>query len=336
MTVPRSSSAASIAFETLPGVESPSEELEALRAALAEAPPRLPARYFYDELGSRLFEEICDQPEYYQTRTEGALLEAYADEILERSAANELVELGSGDGRKTRVLLAAMIEGGPGLYVPFEVSEEIARRSAQALVEEFPGLAVHGILGDFTRELGHLPAAVERDGQPGRRLAIFLGGTIGNFGPAAAHEFLRRLHAELEPGDSFLLGTDLVKDRARLEAAYNDARGLTAAFNRNILDVVNRVADANFDSTAFEHRAVFEPRAARIEMWLLASRPQRVQVAALGVELEFAAGQGILSEISRKFTRASAAEMLRAAGFEPELWISDQREDFGLTLARRL
>ncbi len=324
---------AAIVFETLPGAEATRDELGELRAALTRRPPRLPARYFYDERGSKLFEAICEQPEYYQTQTEGALLERHAAEIVERAHATELVELGSGDGRKTRALLRAMLARGPALYVPFEISEEIARRSARELVEEFEGLRVHGILGDFTRQLGHLPSPVECNGAG--RLAIFLGGTIGNFEPAEAVAFLRRLHVELESGDAFLLGTDLVKERARLEAAYDDARGVTAAFNLNILRVINDVAGADFDPERFEHRAVFDEERSRIEMWLIAREAQRVKVSALDLELELDHGAGILSEISRKFTRASAERLLVEAGFAPECWWTDERGDFALTLARR-
>ena len=317
-----------VRFERLPGARTREQEFAELRSALLQEPPRLPARYFYDEVGSRLFEEICALPEYYPTRTEKALLEEHARDIVAASGASELVELGSGSGQKTRLLLSEMLARGPALYVPFEISEEVARRSAAALVRDLAGLAVHGLVGDFTRDLGHLP-------EGGPRLVIFLGGTIGNFEPPEARAFLRRLHAVMGPGDTFLLGTDLVKDVARLEAAYADARGVTAEFNRNILRVVNEVADGDFEPELYEHRARYVVALQRIEMWLVARAPQRVRLRALDLELELAAGAGLLTEVSAKFTRASAARLLAEGGFEPIAWYADRALDFGLTLARR-
>ncbi|MGD8396155.1 MAG: L-histidine N(alpha)-methyltransferase, partial [Candidatus Eiseniibacteriota bacterium] len=213
--------------------EAPTSELAAIRDGLLRDPPEISPKYFYDDHGSLLFEEICRTPEYYQTRTEMALLEAIADDLVRDTGADELVELGSGAATKARILLDAMQRAGQlRTYVPFDVNEAIVRRDAAQLVSAYPGLRVHGVIGEFTRHLGHIP-----DGD--RRLVILLGGTIGNFAPEAARAFLAQVAAEMTPQDHLLLGTDLIKDVQRLEAAYNDAAGITAAFNRNALQLLN-------------------------------------------------------------------------------------------------
>ena len=303
-------------------------ELEELERWLRRDPPQIPPRYFYDDVGSRLFEEICDQPEYYPTRAEAALLEDVASELIERTEVSELCELGSGDARKTRILLDEIGKHGPARYVPFDVSEDAVRRSAEELVREFPELDVHAVVGDFTQRL-ELPRP------QGRRLVAFLGGTIGNFAPAEARAFLAGVAAAQEPGELFLLGTDLVKSVERLEAAYDDAQGVTAEFNKNILSVVNEVAGADFDPEAFEHAAPWVDEEKRIEMHLVAQRPQVVRFDEMELELELERGASIRTEISTKYDRARAEALLDAAGFEPLEWFTDPDETFALTLARR-
>jgi len=304
-------------------------ELAEILAGLSRRPPEIEPKYFYDERGSALFERICEQPEYYQTRTEQALLERIADDVIAATDARELVELGSGAALKTRVLLDAMQRAGRlAWYVPFDISEVTVRRSARELVARYPGLRVHGVIGDFSRHLGKIP-------DEGRRLVMFLGGTIGNFRPAEARAFLERVRAEMSPGDFLLLGTDRIKDAKRLVAAYNDAAGVTAQFNKNALRVLNRLLEGDFDERAFVHRAPYDTRQARIEMWLVARKPQTVWLAELSLRLELAKDDAILTELSYKFDRASARSMLEDAGFECVAWYTDAEDLFGLTLARR-
>jgi L-histidine N-alpha-methyltransferase len=298
-----------------------------LRAALLRSPREIPSRFFYDDHGSRLFERICELPEYYQTRTEHALLAAIADQVVGLSGADELVEIGAGSAVKTRTLLDAMRRAGRlQRYVPVDVAEGTIRRAADELAAEYPELSVHGIVGDFTADLGRLPASA-------RRLVIFLGGTIGNLRPAEADAFLRRRAREMAPGDHFLLGVDLVKPVARLEAAYNDSAGVTAAFNRNILRVVNRLAGGDFDPAAFRHRAFYDPARRWIEMRLVALQPQRVLLPGLDLALDLAAGEEILTEISAKYDREQAEALLAAAGLAPRQWFTDPEGLFGLALA---
>lgn len=305
------------------------EALAALREALAETPRRIPSRFFYDDLGSELFERITELPEYYQTRTEAALLRESADDIVRASGAEELVELGSGAAVKTRILLDAMERADQLLlYVPMDVSEGTVRRSALELAERYPKLQVHGVVGDFLLHLEEIPAG-------GRRLVIFLGGTIGNFTPAAAREFLALVGDRMSPGDAFLLGTDRIKPVARVEAAYNDGAGVTAEFNLNILRVVNRLVDGDFDPSRFAHRAFYNPDHHWIELRLVSRVDQTVHLPRLGLELQIAAGEELLTEISTKYDEERAAKLLTEAGFEVLRWYTDAEELFGLTLARR-
>jgi len=308
--------------------EAPEEELRELWEALAESPRRIPSKHFYDRRGSQLFEAITRLPEYYLTDAERELLETAAGEIVAQTRADELVELGAGSARKTRILLDAMAGAGClALYVPFDVSESEVRRVALELVEEYPRLEVHGIVADFTRGLHVIP--------PGqRRLVILLGSTIGNFRPGPARALLSGIAAPMAPGDWFLLGVDLIKDSATLEAAYDDDAGVTAAFNRNILANVNRLADADFDPDAFEHKAVYRPQRRWVEMRLVARRPQTVTLGALGRTLEIAAGEEIWTEISTKYERATVRSMLEEGGFELVRWF-ENAGTFALALARR-
>jgi L-histidine N-alpha-methyltransferase len=298
-----------------------------VRRGLTAEPKTLPAKYFYDEHGSRLFDAICDLPEYYLTRAERALLETIASALIAESEPTQIVELGSGASRKTRVLLDALTRVRPAAcYVPVDVSGTMLHRSALAIRRAYPKLRVHGIVGDYERHLVHLPPAE-------RRLLVFLGSTIGNFSPGEADAFLRMLAAELSPGDFFLVGLDLVKSADVLNAAYNDGLGITAEFNRNVLLVLNRELAADFEPSRFEHRAFFNAAESQIEMHLEAREPHDVSIAALAMRVHFRKGETIRTEISRKFTRASAAEMLARAGFRLRRWHVSRDDDFALALA---
>jgi len=307
----------------------PEEELREIRERLLRKPREISPRYFYDDRGSALFESICGLPEYYQTRTERLILDAAAADVVAETGAATLVELGSGASTKTRVLLDAMRNAGTlRRYVPFDVSEGIVRRAALELVSEYRGLQVHGIIGDFMRDLGRIPEGA-------RRLVIFLGGTIGNFEPRQAEAFLRKIAAHMEPGECLLLGTDLIKDPARLEAAYNDSRGITAGFNRNVLRVLNRLLDADFDVERFEHHALYNRERHRIEMWLRSPAGGEVRLPRLGIRIALAPGEEILTEISTKYDRPMVEELLGAGGFELVRWYTDPESLFALSLARR-
>jgi L-histidine Nalpha-methyltransferase len=289
----------------------------------------LPPKHFYDERGAELFDQICGLPEYYQTRTERAILERDAEEIVKATGAVELVELGSGMATKTRVLLDAMAKAGTlERYVPLDVTEGVVRDCASELVDEYPGLRVHGVIGDFERHLDRVPDAI------GPRIIAFLGGTIGNFAPGSRRRFLRSVAGLLGPNDRLLLGTDLVKDAAVLEAAYDDAQGVTAEFNLNMLHVLNRELEADFDIDRFEHVAFFDQRNEWIEMRLRSREPQDVEIAALGLEIAFTHGEELRTEISAKFTRSRVEADLAAAGLELDGWHSDADELFALSLSR--
>jgi L-histidine N-alpha-methyltransferase len=291
----------------------------------------LPPKHFYDARGSELFDRICELPEYYPTRTEKSILATQAGDIIEATGAGELVELGSGSAEKARVLLDAMADAQTlHRYVPFDVSETVVRDAAEQLIEEYDGLLVHGVIGDFQRHLGHVPDA---DGVP--RLVALLGGTIGNFPPGTRRGLLRQVSSLLGPEDRFLLGTDLVKDPAVIEAAYDDSAGVTAEFNRNVLHVMNRELGADFVPDAFEHIAFFDRRHEWIEMRLRALRPCSVLISELGLRVEFAAGEELRTEISAKFTRERLEADYRAAGLALEHWFTDDEERFALSLARR-
>jgi L-histidine N-alpha-methyltransferase len=309
----------------------PDDAAEALRAdalaGLTATPKELPPRWFYDERGSELFDRITRLPEYYPTRTERAILTARAGEIAAAAGADVLVELGSGTSEKTRLLLTAMREAGTlRRFVPFDVDPSVLRLAGDALAEEYPGLEVDGVVGDFTRHLGELPT-------DGRRMVAYLGSTIGNLAPAERAAFLADLAATLQPGDSFLLGTDLVKDEGRLVRAYDDAEGVTAEFNRNVLLVLNRELKADFDPEAFAHVAAWDTAHEWIEMRLRSVRDQQVNVAALDLGVPFAAGEEMRTEISAKFRRQGVERELVAAGLAMTRWWTDPAGDFGVSLA---
>jgi len=289
----------------------------------------LPPKHFYDARGSALFDRICELPEYYPTRVERTILHEHAGEIVDVTGANELVELGSGSADKTRVLLDAMAAAGAlRRYVPIDVSETALRESATRLIDEYPGLRVHGLVADFERHLDRLPDP------DGRRLMCFLGGTLGNFTPGHRRRFLRGLGTHLGPGGHVLLGVDLLKDPRVIEAAYDDAEGVTAEFNRNVLRVVNRELRADFDPDAFDHVAFFDTEREWIEMRLRARAPQTVWIAALELSVSFAAREELRTEISAKFTRERLDDDLNAAGLELAGWFTDEGSRFAVALAR--
>jgi L-histidine N-alpha-methyltransferase len=299
--------------------------LDGLTRPLKELAPK----HLYDARGSALFDAICELPEYYQTRTERLILQTHAGDIVARTGAVELVELGSGSATKTRVLLDAMAAAASlRRYVPVDVSATTVHAVAELLCEEYPGLSVYGVVGDFERHLAHLPPPA------GPRLVAFLGGTIGNFPPGTRRRFLRGLGKVLGPDGHLLLGTDLVKDPHVIEAAYNDSAGVTAQFNLNVLHVLNRELDADFDVDAFEHVAFFDRRREWIEMRLLATEPQRVHIAALDLDVEFAAREELRTEISAKFTAERLRSDLAAAGLELVELYTDPDELFAVSLAR--
>jgi L-histidine Nalpha-methyltransferase len=291
----------------------------------------LPPKHFYDSRGAELFDRICELPEYYPTRAERAILEASSPEIAAMTGAVELVELGSGTAAKTRVLLDALQAAGTlRRYVPLDVTEGMVRDCAEELTVEYPGLRVHGVIGDFERHLDRVPPA------EGPRIVAFLGGTIGNFTPGSRRRFLRQIARLLGPDDFLLMGTDLVKDPAVLEAAYDDSAGVTAEFNRNVLRVLNRELDADFDPEEFEHVAIFNREHEWIEMRLKARRELSANVRGLDLEVRFAEGEELRTEISAKFTPERLDGDLAAAGLELAHWMTDPEGLFALTLSRRL
>jgi L-histidine N-alpha-methyltransferase len=290
----------------------------------------LPPKHFYDARGAQLFDRICELPEYYPTRAERTILEERAGEIAEMTGAVELVELGSGTAAKTRVLLDALSSAGLlERYVPVDVTESMVRECAQELSGEYPGLRIHGVIGDFERHLEHVPAAA------GPRIVAFLGGTIGNFPPGSRRRFLRSIAGLLGPEDHLLMGTDLVKDPRVLEAAYDDSQGVTAEFNRNVLLVLNRELGADLDPDGFEHVALFDRENEWIEMRLRARREMSATITALDLPVHFDEGEEMRTEISAKFTRVRVEGDLAAAGLELASWLTDPDGLFALTLSRR-
>ena len=297
----------------------------------------LPPKWFYDERGSQLFDEITRLPEYYPTRSERAILEVRAGDIMAGGGADvtTLIELGSGTSDKTQLLLDAGVgDGRLKTFVPFDVSEETLRMAAAMLAQRYQtaGLRVHAVVGDFERHLGVL----EGVGEPGGRLVAFLGGTIGNFDPDGRRRFLGALAGALAPGDRLLLGTDLVKDPQRLVLAYDDPAGVTAEFNRNVLAVINRRLGADFDIDSFAHVAIWDEVDEWIEMRLRSQSDQTVTVSELPIKVDFEAGEEMRTEISAKFRPEKVADELAGAGFELDQWWTDPGRDFGLSLSHRV
>ncbi|WP_053676344.1 L-histidine N(alpha)-methyltransferase [Streptomyces sp. WM4235] len=295
-----------------------------VRGGLTGSPKQLPPKWFYDARGSELFEDITRLPEYYPTRAEREILLERAREIATESGARTLVELGSGSSEKTRHLIEAM----PALetYIPVDVSESALRGAADTLLAEHPGLKVHALVADFTRPL-RLPDS------PGPRLVVFLGGTIGNLLPPERAAFLASVRAMLSPGDALLMGTDLVKDEAVLVAAYDDAQGVTAEFNKNVLAVIDRELGADFHTAEFTHVAVWNKEHEWIEMRLRSRSEAVVKIRALDMVVPFRAGEEILTEISAKFRQEGVREELASAGLELTQWWTDAAGRFALSLS---
>jgi len=303
-----------------------------VRKGLTRTPKELSPKYFYDERGSLLFEEITELEEYYPTRRERQILVERSAEIA-AAAGNPatLIELGSGSASKTRHLLSAMRDAGSlRTYVPVDISEEITRLTAGALVEEYPGLDVHGLVCDFEAHLERTPTTSEA----GPRLIAFLGGTVGNLYPDERAEFLSRIAALLDPDDHLLLGTDLVKDPARLELAYDDPAGVTAEFNKNVLCVLNRELGGDFDLTAFAHLAHWDAEHEWIDIGLRSLADQDVHLDDLDLTVHFDAGEILRTEISTKFTRPRLEESYAGTGLALAEWFTDPAGDYALSLAK--
>ncbi len=301
-----------------------------VRAGLSASPKELSPKYFYDDRGSRLFEQITELPEYYPARREREVLADRSAEIVAGAGGpTTLVELGSGSASKTRHLLSAMRDAGRlETYVPVDISEEITHETARALAGEYPGIEIRGLVCDFEHDLERI------QGNGEARLFAFLGGTIGNLYPGERREFLTRIAALFGPDDHLLLGTDLVKETARLEAAYDDAAGVTAEFNKNVLEVLNRELGADFDLDAFAHVARYDGREERVDIRLRSLVEQTVHVADLELTVDFAVGEEMRTEISTKFTRERLECVYAEAGMEPRGWFTDEDGDYALSLAR--
>jgi L-histidine Nalpha-methyltransferase len=301
-----------------------------VRRGLTAEPKELSPKYFYDERGSQLFEQITELPEYYPTRAEREILSDNSREILAAAGCpGTLIELGSGSAAKTRHLLDAMRDAEClQTYVPVDISEEITHETAEVLVEEYPGLVVRGLVCDFEHHLERIPAREDA------RLIAFLGGTVGNLYPDQRRDFLTRIAALLGDGDHLLLGTDLVKDVARLEAAYDDAAGVTAEFNKNVLEVLNRELGADFDLDGFDHVAVFDAAEGWMDICLRSLGDQTVTLEDLELEIEFAAEEEMRTEISAKFTRERLEGVYEEAGLRMSGWFTDAAGDYALSLAR--
>jgi L-histidine Nalpha-methyltransferase len=301
--------------------------VEDVRQGLTDSPKHLPSRYLYDDRGCELFEAITDLPEYYVTRAEEALLRRHAEEIIRVTEPVSLVEIGAGSCRKTSLLIDPARRLGWGQsFVPFDISEEAVRTASEDLVNRFPGLHVYGMVGDFEEHLAAIPRL-------GRQLVLFLGSTIGNLEPDERVAFLRQVRTLLEPDDAFLLGIDLVKSVDVLNAAYNDAQGVTAAFNRNVLSFLNRELGANFDLDQFDHVAYYDEDLQRVELHLKSRRHQLVEIPDASLSVVFEAGECLHTEISTKFTETTVRESLEAAGLVLRHWYTDEEGRFGAALA---
>jgi L-histidine N-alpha-methyltransferase len=305
-----------------------------VRAGLACPQRSIPPKYFYDARGSRLFDAICDLPEYYLTRAEASLLDRYADDIVSGVGATALVEIGSGMARKIGPLVQALCaRTAEARYVPFDIAAEPIEASARTLLARYPRLRVCGLVGDFSFDLPRLSIAAPASA--GARLFAFLGSTIGNLDERAASAFLCQVALLLAGCDRFLLGIDLVKDERVLHAAYNDAQGVTAAFNKNVLRVLSCALDGDFDERAFDHLAFYDGERQRIEMHLVSQRRQVATLRAIDLRVDLAAGERIMTEVSRKFTRAGVERMLALGGMALERWFPADDGAFSLCLARR-
>jgi L-histidine Nalpha-methyltransferase len=304
---------------------------EDIISGLRQNPKTLPSRYFYDDIGSALFEQITDLPEYYPTRTEQTILDTYVSEIIELTGACEIVELGSGSSRKTHTLLTAYSQlDNPLHYYPIDVSAGILRTTALQLLQDYPKLNVCGVAGTYERALAKLPPRMVQN-----RMLIFLGSTIGNLDDRSCDLFLTQVQQALQPGEFFLLGVDLQKPIETLEAAYNDVQGVTAAFNLNILRHLNHRFDGNFNLDNFDHLAFFNPVASQIEMHLKSLTAQTINLKALDLEISLQSGETIHTEISRKFHLPTLRDNLTVHALQPlKIW-TDPQSWFGLILCQR-
>jgi len=299
-----------------------------VRAGLTSDPKDLPPKWFYDDTGSALFDEITRLEEYYPTRAEREILLRQAVSIIEIAGADTLVELGAGTSDKTRALLdAATDDGRLQRFIPFDVSERFLRDTSLKLAAEYPSITIHGVVGDFDHHVDLIPRG-------GRRLVVMLGGTIGNYAPGPRARFLRSLVSTMKQGDHLLLGTDLVKDPRRLVRAYDDVAGVTAAFNRNMLLVINRYLDADFDPTQFDHVARWNAESEWIEMLLRSRVDQTVRIKSLQLDIGFRRGELTRTEISSKFRREGVERELAEVGLEMTEWYTDIAGDFGVSLSR--
>jgi L-histidine Nalpha-methyltransferase len=303
--------------------------LSDVRAGLAAHPRQLPSKYFYDERGSQLFDEITRLPEYYPTRAERALLQDQAATIVSTTHPATLIELGAGSSDKTRLLLDQMLKSPASnvTYIPVDVSADFLATSVAQLRGEYPTLITSPVAADFATQFA-LPT------HPLPSLHAFLGSTIGNFTPAAAVDLVASVRTRMALGDFFLLGIDLRKDPRKIERAYNDSRGITAAFNKNILNVVNNALGADFDLSMFDHNAVYDMDQHRIEMRLISRTAQTVAIPGIG-DVVFAPGDSILTELSYKYDRTLVTELLGRAGLQLSEWFTDDAESFALALANR-
>ena len=302
-----------------------------IRRGLTGHPKSLPPKYFYDSRGSALFECITQLPEYYLTRAEQSIIASIAEDLMEEPRPVEVIELGSGSTAKIHWLLEA--RSAPDhlvRYVPFDFDQQAVQAAVERLTASYPFLQAYGVVGEFERHVEHLPARI------GRRLVVFFGSTIGNLDPQSRHNLLVQVQGQLASGDRFLLGIDLVKERGILEAAYNDSRGVTADFNRNILRVVNRAANADFRAEAFRHHAFYDSGESRIEMHLVPATPQAVSLKDLALNICVSPDESIWTESSHKFTQEGTASMLQAAGLKFERWYTDCDGLFALALASPL
>ena len=300
--------------------------LAEVAAGLSAPQKELPPKYFYDHRGSELFEEITRLPEYYQTRTERGILGSWMPELVPQLGTRALVELGAGSAEKSRLIIGAMRAAGTAdLYVPIDVSASFLNQTAAALRRDYPGLSVLPVVADIAEDFGRPP------GLPHPAMYVFLGGTIGNFYPPAAIRLLSRVRSAMKPEDRLLLGVDLRKDVRRIERAYNDSRGVTAEFNRNMLRVLNQELGADFDTGVFEHRAFYEPVNHRIEMHLVSTVGHDVEIPGIGL-VSFASGESIRTEISCKYDRESVDEMFTSAGLRVEIWRPDPEALFALVV----
>lgn len=310
----------------------PDDQAEALRRDVRDGLSRpqksLPPKWLYDERGSELFDQITRLAEYYPTEAEREILLRHAPAIIERARPHTIVELGAGTSDKTRALLdAGRAASTLQRFIPFDVSEEFLRTTAATLTDAYPGLLVHGVVGDFDRHIERIPRGTER------RMVVLLGGTIGNYPTAARRTLLRAIVAGLSPGDRFLLGTDLVKDPARMVLAYDDPQGVTEAFNKNVLAVINRELGAEFDPDRFDHEATWDPHEEWMDLGLRSRADQTVRIGDLGLEVDFAAGEYLRTEVSAKFRLASLAAELASVGLEVEYWFTDTAGDFAVSLS---